>query len=274
MTFRDHVISTLRASGVRRVYGLPGDSLNGFTDAIRRFGGDRWEHVRHEENAAFAAAADAALTGELAVCAGSCSQQPARPGPRGFIPTDPSFRVDGLDGVYAAGDATWYPIKQGGLASQQADVVATAIAGEAGEPVRSTPFHPVLHGILVGGEKPLHLRGGDGLDSVAGFEPLWWPPGKVAGRYITPYLAARHGDTPRPPLTEIEHPAPDKEGVDQAGVLEMALAAADASARAADYEGALRWLDAAEQLNVVLSVDHASRRRAWARALAGQRLEG
>ncbi|MDT5184121.1 MAG: hypothetical protein QOI29_2279 [Mycobacterium sp.] len=71
-TVADHVISALRLSGVRRVYGLPGDSLNGFTDALRRSGETSWEHVRHEETAAFAAAADAALTGQLAVCAGSC----------------------------------------------------------------------------------------------------------------------------------------------------------------------------------------------------------
>jgi pyruvate dehydrogenase (quinone) len=71
-TIADHVISALTISGVRRVYGLPGDSLNGFTDAIRRSGEISWEHVRHEETAAFAAAADAALTGQLAVCAGSC----------------------------------------------------------------------------------------------------------------------------------------------------------------------------------------------------------
>ncbi len=71
-TVADHVISALRISGVRRVYGLPGDSLNGFTDALRRSGEIAWEHVRHEETAAFAAAADAALTGQLAVCAGSC----------------------------------------------------------------------------------------------------------------------------------------------------------------------------------------------------------
>ena len=69
-TVADHVISALTTSGVRRVYGLPGDSLNGFTDAIRRSGEITWEHVRHEETAAFAAAADAALTGQLAVCAG------------------------------------------------------------------------------------------------------------------------------------------------------------------------------------------------------------
>jgi len=66
------MIAALEASGIDRVYGLPGDSLNGFTDAIRRSGRIGWEHVRHEEAAAFAAAADAALTGGLAVCAGSC----------------------------------------------------------------------------------------------------------------------------------------------------------------------------------------------------------
>ncbi|OMB77370.1 ubiquinone-dependent pyruvate dehydrogenase [Mycolicibacterium conceptionense] len=71
-TIADQVISALTLSGVRRVYGLPGDSLNGFTDAIRRSGELTWQHVRHEETAAFAAAADAALTGQLAVCAGSC----------------------------------------------------------------------------------------------------------------------------------------------------------------------------------------------------------
>ena len=71
-TIADHVIEALHASGVRRVYGLPGDSLNGFTDALRRSGKITWEHVRHEETAAFAAAADAAITGGLAVCAGSC----------------------------------------------------------------------------------------------------------------------------------------------------------------------------------------------------------
>src|SRR6202048_846940 len=70
-TVAQHMIAALEASGVRRVHGIPGDSLNGFTDAIRRSAQISWEHVRHEEAAAFAATADAALTGELAVCAGS-----------------------------------------------------------------------------------------------------------------------------------------------------------------------------------------------------------
>jgi pyruvate dehydrogenase (quinone) len=71
-TIADLIVATLKASGVRRVYGLPGDSLNGFTDALRRDGDIEWEHVRHEEAAAFAAAGEAGITGELAVCAASC----------------------------------------------------------------------------------------------------------------------------------------------------------------------------------------------------------
>ena len=71
-TIADVIVATLKASGVRRVYGLPGDSLNGFTDAVRRDGEVAWEHVRHEEAAAFAAAGEAAMTGQLAVCAASC----------------------------------------------------------------------------------------------------------------------------------------------------------------------------------------------------------
>lgn len=71
-TIADNIVETLAAAGVRRVYGIPGDSLNGFTDALRTFGGIAWQHVRHEEAAAFAAAAEATLTGGLAVCAGSC----------------------------------------------------------------------------------------------------------------------------------------------------------------------------------------------------------
>jgi len=66
------MVTALKASGVRRVYGIPGDSVNGFMDALRRDGGITWEHVRHEEGAGFAAAAEAAVTGQLAVCAGSC----------------------------------------------------------------------------------------------------------------------------------------------------------------------------------------------------------
>src|SRR5690242_4103050 len=68
-TVADQMVETLAAAGVRRIYGVVGDSLNGFTDALRRHGGIEWLHVRHEEAAAFAAGADAHLSGALAVCA-------------------------------------------------------------------------------------------------------------------------------------------------------------------------------------------------------------
>jgi pyruvate dehydrogenase (quinone) len=71
-TIADLIVESLRNAGVKRVYGLPGDSLNGFTDSLRRDGTIEWVHVRNEEVAAFAAGADAHLTGSLAVCAASC----------------------------------------------------------------------------------------------------------------------------------------------------------------------------------------------------------
>jgi pyruvate dehydrogenase (quinone) len=71
-TVADQMVETLVAAGVERIYGIVGDSLNGFTDSLRRQGSIKWLHIRHEEVAAFAAGADAHLTGNLAVCAGSC----------------------------------------------------------------------------------------------------------------------------------------------------------------------------------------------------------
>ena len=71
-TIADLIVESLKNAGVKRVYGLPGDSLNGFTDALRSDGTIEWVHVRNEEVAAFAAGADAHLTGTLAVCAASC----------------------------------------------------------------------------------------------------------------------------------------------------------------------------------------------------------
>src|SRR3954466_6951910 len=71
-TASEYLVEALEKTGVKRVYGVVGDSLNGFTDALRRRKSIDWIHVRHEEAAAFAAGAEAHLTGELAVCAGSC----------------------------------------------------------------------------------------------------------------------------------------------------------------------------------------------------------
>src|SRR6202522_2213309 len=71
-TAADYMAEALAQAGVKRIYGVVGDSLNGFTDSLRRLETIEWVHMRHEEGAAFAAGAEAYLTGELAVCAGSC----------------------------------------------------------------------------------------------------------------------------------------------------------------------------------------------------------
>jgi len=68
----DLITEILYSAGVRRIYGVVGDSLNGITDSLRKRGDIEWIHTRHEEAAAFAASAEAHLTGKLAVCAGSC----------------------------------------------------------------------------------------------------------------------------------------------------------------------------------------------------------
>ena len=74
----DLITDILYSAGVRRIYGVVGDSLNGITDAVRRRGDIEWIHTRHEEAAAFAAGAEAHLTGDLAVCAGSCGPEIGR----------------------------------------------------------------------------------------------------------------------------------------------------------------------------------------------------
>jgi sulfide:quinone oxidoreductase len=113
----------------------------------------------------------------------------------GFLPTDLSCVVDNVPAVFAAGDVTAFPIKQGGIAAQQAEIAAQEIALLAGASVRREPFRPVLRGRLLTGGEPLFLRaelyGGGGDTSTASTEPLWWPPGKIFGRYLGPYLAQR-----------------------------------------------------------------------------------
>jgi sulfide:quinone oxidoreductase len=110
-----------------------------------------------------------------------------------FIPTDEYGRVTGVGDVYAAGDGTSFPLKQGGIAAQQADAAAETIAAAAGVPITPKPFEPVLRGLLLTGRRPAFLRaqleGGRGSSSIASPEPLWWPAGKIAARYLGPYLA-------------------------------------------------------------------------------------
>jgi sulfide:quinone oxidoreductase len=120
----------------------------------------------------------------------------------GFVPVDPHGRVPGLDAVYAAGDITTFPYKQGGLATQQADAAAEAILADLGLPIEPRPFSPVLQGMLYTGGTPAYLRRPLGGDQAPGSDPrsysLWWPPSKIAGRFLSPYLTVRAG-APRTP---------------------------------------------------------------------------
>lgn len=114
----------------------------------------------------------------------------------GFIPTDLSGYVRGLTNVFAAGDVTTFPVKQGGLATQQADAAAEEIASLAGAEIDPDPFRPVLRGLILTGGAPLYARAeltGVGSPFLSGSQALWWPPGKIVGRYLAPFLAERAG---------------------------------------------------------------------------------
>ena len=134
---------------------------------------------------------------------------------RGFVPVDEHGRVPALDDVWAAGDATAFEIKQGGLAAQQADAAARSIAARAGADVDPEPFRPVLRGVLLTGRgrrwirRELETAGDHG---EAQRRALWWPPTKVAGDYLAPYLAMHaHGPLPddeRPSGRLVEFPLP------------------------------------------------------------------
>jgi len=112
-----------------------------------------------------------------------------------FISVDVHCRVPTLEHVYAAGDATDFPVKHGGIAAQQADTAAEAIAALAGAPIDPKPFHPIVHGVLLGGDKPLYLSaditGGQGSSSEVSETPTWSPATKIAAKYLAPYLESR-----------------------------------------------------------------------------------
>ena len=211
---------------------------------------------------------------------------------RGFIPVDPHGRVAGAPGVFAAGDVTSFPLKQGGLATQQADAVAAAIAHDAGAPVDATPFHPVLRGLLITAGAPLYLRcepqrlpryASVAIDqpqahhehtaaaSLASDQALWWPPAKIAGRYLAPYLAGartmavahstpagRESLTDRAPV-----PGPPLSASEFQDALELALLMADADADWGDYRSALSALDAAATLSGALPPEYEAKRGQW-----------
>ena len=113
----------------------------------------------------------------------------------GFIPVDSHCRVRGLDRVFAAGDATDFAVKYGGIAAQQADVVAEGIAKLAGVPIDPRQFNPEVHGMLLGGAEPLYfsarITGTRGSASVVEDHADWASGAKIAAKYLAPYLDLR-----------------------------------------------------------------------------------
>jgi sulfide:quinone oxidoreductase len=197
----------------------------------------------------------------------------------GFLPTDAHGYVMGAERVLAAGDATTFPVKQGGLATQQADAAAATIAHELGAAVEPRPFAPVLRGLLLTGGAPLYLRAA--LDPKGGVRAgaarhrrltgevssraLWWPPGKVAGRYLAPYLStARPVSLGDEPLIDRVPASSTADLAERDAALELALMVADEDADAGDFPLALHALDAAAALaGGVLPAPYAERRERW-----------
>lgn len=116
-----------------------------------------------------------------------------------FVRVDEHCRVIDRERIYAAGDTTNYPIKQGGIAAQQADVAAEAIAADLGVPIEPSPFDPILRGVLWTGHQPLYLQNaiGEGHDeaSTLSTEPPWHGgTDKIVARRLTSFLAEVDAD--------------------------------------------------------------------------------
>jgi sulfide:quinone oxidoreductase len=163
--------------------------------------------VRHIDKAGITLSPGSRVLGPAEVVALPVMEGPAIDGlptdEGGFIPIDDHSRVKGVEDVYAAGDGTTFPIKQGGLATQQADAAAEHIAHRLGAGAAPEPFRPVLRGKLLTGDESLQLRAdvaGGGGEGEASPDVLWWPPHKISARYLAPMLY--HGDVheePEPP---------------------------------------------------------------------------
>jgi sulfide:quinone oxidoreductase len=184
-----------------------------------------------------------------------------------FLPVGGDGAVIGASGVWAVGDATDRPIRHGGLAAQQADVAAAAIARRLGVPAPAPDPAPVLRGVLLTGVASMYLRGSVGHSEVA-FNPLWSPPVKVAGRYLAPYLAGEAALLATPVLGERAPVPRDRALHDRAELRELALAFAKDDAAHGEYRSALRWLQTVEWLDGALDPDLARLRDRWSGAAA------
>jgi sulfide:quinone oxidoreductase len=183
------------------------------SDAIASILARRGVGLHTGVHAAEARPGELMLVGDEVLVADRVVALPRLEGPRiagipqtfeGFVPVDPHGRVTGMEDVYAAGDITSFPVKQGGIAAQQAEAASEAIAADAGVALTPRPFRPVLRGLLLTGGEPRFLHSeleGDPAAWVSS-EPLWWPPAKIVGRYLSPFLAARTGARGATPPTD------------------------------------------------------------------------
>jgi sulfide:quinone oxidoreductase len=166
----------------------------------------------------------------------------------GFIPVDLHGHVEGHPHTYAAGEVTSFPLRQGGLATQQADAVAEAIAVACGADVAPQPFRPVLRGRLLTSGAPLYLQSRPSGQSAASTNALWSPPEKIAGRYLAPYLA-----TARPArlgASSLVDRVPARAATaDEHDAVALALALAEAEARCGNTTRARQALEAAQTLD-------------------------
>ena len=184
----------------------------------------------------------------------------------GFVQTDTAMHVVGLENVWAAGDATWFPIKQGGLAAQQADAAARSIAARAGAHVPIEAFQPVLRGVMITGGVPDFLRSARadrGSDAATAGDELWSPATKIAAKYLGPYIARASGAEVSPFVDRVPAGDLDADGGAQQAAVTLVLAAANGDAAVGDYEGALGWLSFVEQLNLVIPPEYVARRHEW-----------
>jgi sulfide:quinone oxidoreductase len=167
----------------------------------------------------------------------------------GFVPVDVHGRVAGERAIYAAGEVTSFPLRQGGLATQQADAVADAIAAGCGAGHDPAPFRPVLRGRLLTSGAPLYLQARPSGQSLASARALWSPPEKIAGRYLAPYLStARPARIGAEPLIERVPAAAGPAGGGRDAVT-LALALADAEARCGNPTRALQARESALALD-------------------------
>jgi sulfide:quinone oxidoreductase len=197
---------------------------------------------------------------------------PAVPGlpqrEHGFLPTDDRMKIEGLDHVWAAGDATAFAVKQGGLAAQQAVLAARAIAASAGARVDVPPFRPVLRAAMITGDTPdfMQAPAGEPTAGIAstGHAP-WATRAKLAAAHLGPRLTGG----------SVGERVPSH-------AVRTLLLAADEDARSGNYEAALGWLAVVEQLNLVIPAEYVVRRDEWRRRLdpeldpdeAARRIEG